>query len=156
MARTFSKAYGLAGLRLGILAGDAKQMAMVRRVASPYNVNAVALAVLPEALQDQDYVSQYVAEVRSGRECLERELGTLGLHYWPSRANFVLVRAGPAYMEFIRALRSRGILVRDRNSDPGCEGCVRLTVGSEEHTRTLIGALRDVVKKFELDREVKA
>ena len=54
MARTFSKAYGLAGLRIGILAGDARQMAMVRRVASPYNVNAAALAVLPEALQDQE------------------------------------------------------------------------------------------------------
>ena len=55
---------GLAGLRIGILAGDAGQMTMVRRVASPYNVNAVALAVLPEALQDQEYVERYVAEVQ--------------------------------------------------------------------------------------------
>jgi histidinol-phosphate aminotransferase len=74
VARTFSKAYGLAGLRIGILAGDAEQMAMVRRVASPYNVNAVALAALPEALRDQEYVEHYVAEVRSGRELLEQEL----------------------------------------------------------------------------------
>jgi histidinol-phosphate aminotransferase len=95
VARTFSKAYGLAGLRIGILVGDAAQMAMVRRVASPYNVNAVALAALPEALRDQEYVEHYVAEVRSGRELLEQELRTLGLHYWPSRANFVLVRVGP-------------------------------------------------------------
>jgi histidinol-phosphate aminotransferase len=58
----------------------------------------------------------------------------------------VLVRIGPAHMEFIQALRARGILVRDRDSDPGCEGCVRLTVGSLEHTRTLIGALREVVE----------
>jgi histidinol-phosphate aminotransferase len=155
VARTFSKAYGLAGLRIGILAGDAEQMAMVRRVASPYNVNAVALAVLPEALRDQDYVNQYVAEVRSGRERLEQELKILGLHYWPSRANFVLVRVGPAYMEFIQALRSRGILVRDRNSDPGCEGCVRLTVGSVEHTRTLIDALRNVIGELKERREVR-
>ena len=67
VARTFSKAYGLAGLRIGILAGDAGQMAMVRRVASPYNVNAVALAALPEALRDQEYVEHYVAEVQRGR-----------------------------------------------------------------------------------------
>ena len=148
VARTFSKAYGLAGLRVGIVAGDAEQMAMVRRVASPYNVNAAALAVLPEALRDQEYVEHYVAEVRRGRIDLERELQTLGLRYWPSCANFVLVRVGPAHTEFIQALRARGILVRDRNSDPGCEGCVRLTVGSEEHTRALIDALRDVVGKL--------
>ncbi len=118
VARTFSKAYGLAGLRIGILAGDAAQMAMVRRVASPYNVNAVALAVLPEALRDQEYVEHYVSEVQRGRELLQQELRALGLRYWPSRANFVLVRVGPAYAEFIQALRTRGILVRDRNTDP--------------------------------------
>jgi len=156
VARTFSKAYGLAGLRIGILAGVAEQIAMVRRVASPYNVNAVALAVLPEALRDQEYVEHYVAEVQRGRGVLEQELRTLGLHYWPSRANFVLVRIGPAHAEFIQALRARGILVRDRNTDPGCEGCVRLTVGSDEHTRTLIGALREIADERKLQREVKA
>ena len=156
VARTFSKAYGMAGLRIGILAGGAEQIAMVRRVASPYNVNAVALAVLPEALRDQDYIKHYVAEVQRGRSVLEQELRSLDLHYWPSHANFVLVRIGPAHAEFIQALRARGILVRDRDTDPGCEGCVRLTVGSSEHTRTLITALRDVVEKLGLHREVKA
>jgi histidinol-phosphate aminotransferase len=150
VARTFSKAYGLAGLRIGVLAGGAKQMAMVRRVASPYNVNAAALAILPQALQDQEYVSRYVAQVLSNRERLQQELGNLGLHYWPSHANFVLVNIGPAHAEFVQALRDRGILVRDRHTDPGCEGCVRLTVGSDEHTHTLIGALRDVVEQLGL------
>jgi histidinol-phosphate aminotransferase len=156
VARTFSKAYGLAGLRIGILVGDRGQMAMVRRVASPYNVNAAALAVLPDALRDQEYVGRYVAEVRSGRELLGEVLRTLGLHCWPTRANFVLVQVGSAYLEFIQGLRSRGILVRDRSSDPGCEGCVRLTVGSLEHTRSLIEALRQVVGKSLEAREVKA
>jgi histidinol-phosphate aminotransferase len=150
VARTFSKAYGLASLRIGILAGEAKQIAMVRRVASPYNVNAVALAVLPEALRDQEYVGRYVAQVLSSREKLQQELGNLGLHYWPSHANFVLVRIGRAHAEFVQALRDRGILVRDRHTDPGCEGCVRLTVGTDEHTQTLIGALRDVVEQLGL------
>jgi histidinol-phosphate aminotransferase len=156
VARTFSKAYGLAGLRIGILAGDPAQITMVRRVASPYNVNAVALAALPEALADRAFVENYVAEVQAGRKVLELELKTLGLHCWPSRANFVLVRVGPAYADFIQALRARGILVRDRHTDPGCEGCVRLTVGSSEHTRTLIDALRDVVGKLGERREVRA
>jgi histidinol-phosphate aminotransferase len=156
VARTFSKAYGLAGLRIGVLIGDSHQMAMVRRVASPYNVNAVALAVLPGALQDTAYVEQYAAEVRSNRSVLENELGTLGLQYWPSRGNFVLLRIGPLHKEFVRSLRQRGILVRDRDSDPGCEGCVRLTVGADQHTGVLIAALRSVVEELSLRGEVQA
>jgi histidinol-phosphate aminotransferase len=156
VARTFSKAYGLAGLRIGILAGEPQQMAMIRRVASPYSVNAVALAVLPEALQDQQYVGHYVGQVLGNREKLQQELGALGLHYWPSHANFVLVRIGSAHAEFVRALRNRGILVRDRDSDPGCQGCVRLTVGTDEHTRTLIAALRVVVEQLGLRNEARA
>jgi histidinol-phosphate aminotransferase len=109
---------------------------------------------LPEALRDQQYVERYVAEVQRGRDALEQELSILGLRYWPSRANFVLARIGPAHAEFIRALRERGILVRDRNSDPGCEGCVRLTVGSREHTQILISALRDVVEELKLSSGV--
>jgi len=150
VARTFSKAYGLAGLRIGILAGGEEQMAMIRRVSSPYSVNAAALAVLSEALQDQEYVSRYVAQVLCNREKLQQELAALGMHYWPSHANFVLVRVGAAHAEFVRALRDRGILVRDRNSDSGCEGCVRLTVGADEHTETLTNALRDVVVELGL------
>jgi len=156
VARTFSKAYGLAGLRIGILAGDAAQIAMVRRVASPYNVNAVALAVLPEALRDQAYVEHYVSEVQRGRELLQQELKALGQRYWPSRANFVLARVGAAHAEFIQALRTHGILVRDRHTDPACDGCVRLTVGSLEHAQTLIVALREVLGKLREHREVNA
>jgi histidinol-phosphate aminotransferase len=156
VARTLSKAYGLAGLRIGVLVGEAQQMGMVRRVASPYNVNAVALAVLPEALQDTAYVEQYVAGVRRNRSVLEQELSTLGLHYWPSRGNFVLVHIGPLHNNFVRSLRERGILVRDRDSDPGFEGCVRLTVGSDDHTRALIAALHSVVEELGLRREVQA
>jgi len=150
VARTFSKAYGLAGLRIGVLAGEARQMAMLRRMASPYNVNAAALAVLPEALQDQEYVNRYVAQVLRNRDKLQQELGNLGLHYWPSHANFVLVHIGSAHSEFVQALRDRGILVRDRHADPGCEGCVRLTVGSDGHTEILLTALRDVVEQLGL------
>jgi len=156
VARTFSKAYGLAGLRIGILAGNVQQMAMVRRVASPYSVNAVALAVLPDALEDQAYVEQYAAEVRLNRAQLERELDQLGLRYWPSRANFVLARIGPKHAELVQALRRRGILVRSRHTDPGCEGSVRFTVGSDEHTRMLITALRDVIEELGLPSEVQA
>jgi histidinol-phosphate aminotransferase len=145
VARTFSKAYGLAGLRIGMLVGNAAQMVMVRRVGSPYNVNAVALACLPEALADQEYIQQYVAEVRQGRERLEQELGSLKLRFWPSQANFVLVRIGERHDAFVQAMRERGILVRDRSRDPGCDGCVRISVGSNQQTERLIAALREAV-----------
>jgi histidinol-phosphate aminotransferase len=145
VARTFSKAYGLAGLRIGVLAGAPEQMKMVRRVSSPYNVNAAALACLPAALADGTYVAKYVSEGRSGRERLYAELEKLGLEHWKSEANFVLARIGEASGRFVAAMRERGILVRDRSGDPGCQGCVRMTLGSAEHTERLVVALRAVM-----------
>ncbi len=145
VARTFSKAYGLAGLRIGVLVGTAEQMKMVRRVSPPYSVNGVALACLPAALAECDYLNNYVAEVRRGRERLEKELAALGVKYWPSQANFVLALIGSDSGRFVRAMRERGILVRDRSSDPGCQGCVRMTLGSGEQTDRLIAALRAVL-----------
>lgn len=148
VARTLSKAYGMAGMRVGILAGDGAQMAMVRKVASPYNVNEIALACLPDALAEQEYVRAYVGQVCAGRERLQQELQSLGIEYWPSRANFVLARLGPACRQFVSAMKARGILLRDRSSDHGCAGCVRMTLGTSEQTDRLLDALREVVKEL--------
>jgi histidinol-phosphate aminotransferase len=148
LARTFSKAYGLAGLRIGILAGSANQMEMVRRVSSPYNVNAAALAVLPMALSDQAYVADYLRQVFDGRLRLQSLFAELGVEFWPSHANFVLARIGPQYREFIDAMQRRGILVRDRNSDPGCAGCVRVTIGNTEQNERLLIAVREAVEEL--------
>jgi len=154
VARTFSKAYGLAGLRFGVLAGDAEQMRAVRRVASPYNVNAVALACLPDALADQAYVWKYVGEVLQGRRQLERALKASGIPFWPSQANFVLARVGTP--EFAHQMRKRGILVRDRSTDHGCEGCVRITLGSLAHTNRLIAALQETVQELAITQGASA
>jgi histidinol-phosphate aminotransferase len=142
VARTFSKAYGLAGLRIGALVGDADQMRAVRRVSSPYNVNAVALACLPDALGDQAYIRHYVSEVRESRARLERALEASGIQFWSSQANFVLARVGAA-ASFVEHMRRRGILVRDRSSDHGCERCVRITLGPREHVDCLLTALQE-------------
>jgi len=144
VTRTFSKVYGLAGLRVGALAGNPEQIQVLRRVCSPYNVNAVALACLPAALEDQDYIRSYVDEVRSSRIRLEQCLSPLGISYWPSEANFILARIGDVAMSaaFVEYMRSRGILVRDRSSDPGCEGCVRITLGTREQTAYLLTVLQ--------------
>ena len=148
VARTFSKAYGMASLRVGVLAGAAEQLQSLRRACSPYNVNGVALSCLPAALADQEYVRGYVAEVRASRSRLEEEFSVLGIPFWPSQANFVLARIGASHAEFVRGMKARGILVRDRSSDFGCEGCIRITAGWEEHTERLVGALRETLKEI--------
>ncbi len=103
VARTFSKAYGLAGLRLGVLAGPEELMRWVRRVLSPYSVNSLALACLPAALEDTTYLDWYVGEVLQARAEFEAALDGLSVRRWPSRANFVLVEIGAQHAEFIRA-----------------------------------------------------
>jgi histidinol-phosphate aminotransferase len=142
VARTFSKAYGMAGLRVGVLAGDAGNIAMVRRVACPFNVNVAALACLQAALADSDYVRQYVDQVREGREQVRREFGKWSIPCWPSQASFVLAKIGASHAEFVKVMEARGVLVHDRSRDHGCEGCVRISIGKMEHTLQLIDALR--------------
>lgn len=154
VTRTFSKAYGLAGLRIGVLTGHADQMRMIRRVSSPYNVNAVALACLPEAIADQEYVQRYAHEVIQGRDSLEQELQRRGIKFWPSRANFVLMHVGSKNEAFIAAMRERGILVRDRSGDHGCEGCVRITLGTKEQTEHLLKVFREVVDQIGIPETV--
>src|SRR6266481_2581585 len=153
VARTFSKEDGLAGLRVGVFMESAQQMSSVCRVASPYNVNSVALACLPDALADQEYVNRYSTEVRTGRERLQWELKSLGIAFWPSQANFVLMRLGDLNSVFIRGMRERGILVRDRSRDHGCEGCVRITLGSAAQTDRLLEALRETLQEIGAVRE---
>jgi histidinol-phosphate aminotransferase len=146
VTRTFSKAYGLAGLRLGVLVGDASQLSAIRRIASPYSVNAVALACLPTALSDQAYVNEYVQDVRDSRFRLEQFLQVRGIQFWKSHANFVLIRAGrskAAAAALVARMRQRGLLLRDRSGDAGCEGCVRITLGLREQTDGLLAALDD-------------
>jgi histidinol-phosphate aminotransferase len=156
VSRTFSKAYGLAGLRIGVLTGNVEQMRMVRHASSPYNVNSVALACLPDALADGEYVQQYVHEVVNGRDLFEKELRSRGIKFWPSRANFVLMHIGPNIPAFIAAMRTRGILVRDRSSDHGCEGCVRITLGSTAQTEQLLKALGEVAGEIGIPQKAGA
>jgi histidinol-phosphate aminotransferase len=150
IARTFSKAYGLAGLRTGFLAADMRTLNAVRKVASPYNVNGASLACLETALDDEEFIADYVQQIAKGRATLEKEFALMGIQFWPSRANFVLCRIGEAHKEFVIAMGQRGILVRDRDSDPGCAGCVRITIGTAPQMEELLDALRDVCSKLRI------
>jgi histidinol-phosphate aminotransferase len=145
VARTFSKAYGLAGLRLGLLAGPVELMRWVRRVLSPYSVNSLALACLPPALEDTAYLDWYVGEVLGARAEFEAVLDAAGVRRWPSQANFILVDIGPQHAEFVRLMRAAGVLVRDRSSDPGCDGRVRITIGTSEQMKQAVTALKEAL-----------
>jgi histidinol-phosphate aminotransferase len=145
VARTFSKAYGLASLRLGLLAGPESLLHWTRRVLSPYSVNTAALAALKAALTNPDaqsYLDWYVGEVKQSRTEFLAALNEIGLAYWPTEANFVLVNIGPAHKEFAAAMREQSILVRDRYADPGCDGLVRITIGTRKQMHLAIAAIQ--------------
>jgi histidinol-phosphate aminotransferase len=149
VARTFSKAYGLAGLRLGLLAAGEDSMQWLRRVISPYSVNSIALACLPEALADSTYIEAYVKEVLFARAEFTAALEELGIRYWPSEANFILVYIGPLHAEFSRGMRARGVLVRDRSTDPGCDGCVRITIGDRVQMQRAVHVITESLREIE-------
>ena len=153
VARTFSKAYGLAGLRLGLLAGPVGLMQWIRRVLSPYSVNSLALACLPAALEDAAYLEWYVAEVLAARAEFESELDAARIRRWPTHANFVLVDIGPRHAEFVQRMRAANVLVRDRSNDPGCDGCVRITIGTRQQMRDAAEALRETMDALQTKNE---
>ena len=148
VARTFSKAYGLANLRIGLLVGNAELMKYLRKVSSPYNVNGVALDCLPAALADDEYVAWYAAQVNTGRTCMMDGLRALDVDFFPSHANFVLMKIGAKHSELVAAMRARGVLLRDRSTDPGCEGYVRITIGVEEHVTRGLAALQESLQQI--------
>ena len=143
VARTYSKAYGLANLRIGMLTGNEQLIKYVRKVSSPYNVNGVALDCLPVALADDEYVAWYAEQVNMGRARMMDGLRALGVDYFPSHANFVLMKIGPKHAELVAAMHARGVLLRDRSTDPGCDGYVRITIGVEEHVMRGLAALKE-------------
>ena len=145
VGRTFSKSYGLAGLRAGALIGAPDTLAPMRAVVPPYSLNAWAAAALPIAVADTAYRDWYCAEARASRELLAEACGRLGLDTWPSAANFVLVRVGPRVAEVVSALAARGVRVRNRSHELGCDGCIRITAGVVDDTRRAIAALEEVL-----------
>jgi len=145
VGRTFSKAYGLAGMRVGIVIGQAPALDPVRAVTLPFNVNAVAMAATQAALEDAEFLPRYAAQVAESRQRLYAACRALGLEFWESAANYVMVRVGDAVPLFVQALAARGVHVRDRSKDPTTPGCIRITAGITEHTDAAVEALESVV-----------
>jgi histidinol-phosphate aminotransferase len=145
IGRTFSKAYGLAAFRAGALVGSGRVLEDVRRILPPFNLNLAATVALPAALSDRRYFESYIANVVESKRLLYQFFDSRGLRYWPSEANFVLVRIGQRATDIVAQLKSRGVYVRDRGSDYGCAGCVRITAGIVQHTRQCIDLLEELL-----------
>ncbi|MGE0393155.1 MAG: histidinol-phosphate transaminase [Vicinamibacterales bacterium] len=144
IGRTFSKAYGLAGMRIGVLIGHPARLEAIRAVTPVFNMNTVAMTALHAALADTGFLPAYVAAVDDSRTRLYAAADRLGIEYWKSAANFVLMRVGARASEVVAHLAAGGVHVRDRSRDPHSPGCVRVTAGVTAHTDRAIAALESV------------
>ena len=153
VARTFSKAYGLAGLRAGVLLGHRDTLGWIARMRSPYAVNALALMALCAALEDEAYVARYVEEVRAARGVLRAGLAAMGIPSYPSAANFLLARFGEEAPRLREALLRRGVLVRDRSAHPLLRGTLRLGVGTRAQAALCLEAVRAALAEVRDGRE---
>ena len=142
VTRTFSKAYGLAGLRVGYAVSDAKVAGYLNRVRQPFNINSVALAAAEAALTDSDYVTRSVALNRSGLEQLRMGMTALGLTYLPTVGNFLCVDLGRAAAPVYEALLRRGVIVRPI-ANYGMPNHLRITVGLPAENERCLRALAE-------------
>lgn len=146
VTRTFSKAAGMAGLRLGCIFARGALAAQMRKAQSPYPVNVAALAAAEAAIKDRGFLKRTIRETQRGRAALERGLARLGVRYFPSAGNFVLVHMGARAKEIVGELGRKKVLVRDRSSDFGGQGYVRITLGTVAQTRRFLRELERIMR----------
>jgi histidinol-phosphate aminotransferase len=145
VGRTFAKAYGLAALRAGCLIAHPDTLAPLRAMAPPFSLNVAAAVALRAALRDRDWHQNYVQQSHTSRQMIYEFCEARGIEHYVSAANFVLVRLGDDAARAVQGLADRGIFVRDRSTQPGCAGCIRITAGIAEHTARCLAALEEIL-----------
>jgi histidinol-phosphate aminotransferase len=145
VGRTFAKGHGLAGLRIGALVAHPDTRERLGQMLPPFNVNICATRALEAALDDQAYLDWYVAQANASKQLVYDFCAKHALTYWPSQANFVLVRLGEQAGTVADGLRDRGIIVRDKSAAPGCGGCLRITAGVFDHTARTLAAMEETL-----------
>lgn len=144
LLRTFSKSYGLAGLRIGYALGPNEVIQALDSVKDSYNVDRLAIAAAVAAIEDEAHHRKLVHEVVRNRGELESALARLGFEVATSATNFVFARPPKPAIELVEALRERRILVRHYDREP-IAGWVRITVGTREQHEKLVEALKEVL-----------
>ncbi|MCS7280621.1 MAG: histidinol-phosphate transaminase [Desulfobacterota bacterium] len=142
--RTFSKAYGLAGLRVGYGIGDAEFIEILHKARQPFSISSLALVAAKAALEDASYTKKIVKSILKQKEILYDGLREIGIEFVPSEANFVLVKFGKGAENICRMLLEQGIIVRWMGP-MGLPEYVRVTVGKKEETELFLGTLRRLV-----------
>jgi histidinol-phosphate aminotransferase len=142
--RTFSKAYGLAGLRIGYGFGPSELMDYLNRLRLPFNVNRLAQVAARAALRDEDFLARTRELVRTGRDYLSRELKGLGLTVLPTQANFLLIRLPRPGKEVYQALLKQGVIIRAMDAY-GLADHIRVNVGLPEENRRFLRTLAQVI-----------
>jgi len=143
ISRTFSKAFGLAGLRCGCLISNSENIAWAKKAQSPYSVNVLAAVAASAAVQDTSFVDAYVQEVISARTFVVSELNRLGIRQFPTDANFVLIDLAGRAQEIVDRLRKAEILIRNRSHE--LPGCVRVTIGTNKQMQQFISELEKAI-----------
>jgi len=142
ISRTFSKVYGMAAMRIGCLFSLAANVQFLHKAQSPYSVNMLAALAAEAAVQDTEFVANYVAEALLARELLRSGLAKLGVKQAKSHANFILGYFGDRAIEVRDALRDKAILVRDRSYE--IPGGVRITAGTREQAQAVLDELEKI------------
>jgi histidinol-phosphate aminotransferase len=142
VSRTFSKVYGMAAMRIGCLFSQAANVAYLHKAQSPYSVNMLAAVAAEAAVDDSEYVANYVAEALRARELLRAGLERLGIQQAASSANFILGYFGGRAIEVCDALRDKAILVRDRSYE--IPGGVRITAGTCAQAQAVLDELERI------------
>jgi histidinol-phosphate aminotransferase len=145
VTRSFSKAYGLAGLRVGYGIAEPPVVAAMEAVREPFNVNSLAQAAAAAALEDRAYVARTRRLLEESRRYLTRELDALGIRYVPSVTNFLLLKVGPRAPALAQALLRRGIIVREMSAWK-LPGCLRVTFGTMPENRAFVTALKGCLR----------
>jgi histidinol-phosphate aminotransferase len=144
LLRTFSKSYGLAGLRIGFALGSREVIEALDAVKDSYNVDRLAIAAAVAAVEDEEHHRTLVGEVVRNREQLARDLGVLEFEVVASSTNFVFAKPPRPAIEVVEALRKRRILIRHYDREP-IAGWIRVTVGTREQHSALLEALRETL-----------
>ncbi|MBO6606451.1 histidinol-phosphate transaminase [Psychroserpens sp.] len=145
VTQTLSKAYGMAGIRLGVSYASEEIISILDRIKPPYNVNELTQLKALERLSQQDTVNKEIENILNERTKLASALNDISIieNVYPSDANFILARVDDANRRY-QELILKGIVVRNRTNQPLCENCLRFTVGNAEENNLLIKALKEL------------